>query len=170
MAYFNYKEGYRSSVADFLPVIYHTSWNKWIYGWSDALYNDQLILNMGYLGSIEIETPMILPGTYRLTLQFGYATSQQFMVEASNGSTGGSSEFSFDNNVNNTQTLAPYLQVTPNANGGYDLDLYKAVFPNTITFTEPSTHKLRILMTDPAAQTNSRFRMQLDYLYFEPVN
>lgn len=170
LAYFNYKEGYRSSVADFLPVIYHTSWNKWIYGWSDALYNDQLILNMGYLGSIEIETPMILPGTYRLTLQFGYATSQQFMVEASNGSTGGSSEFSFDNNVNNTQTLAPYLQVTPNANGGYDLDLYKAVFPNTITFTEPSTHKLRILMTDPAAQTNSRFRMQLDYLYFEPVN
>lgn len=170
LAYFNYKEGYRSSVADFSPVIYHTSWNKWIYGWSDALYNDQLILNMGYLGSIEIETPMILPGTYKLTLQFGYATSQQFMVEASNGSNGGSSEFSFDNSVSNTQTLAPYLQVTPNVNGGYDLDLYKAVFPNTVTFTEPSTHKLRILMTDPAAQTNSRFRMQLDYLYFEPVN
>ena len=170
LSYFNYKEGYRSSVADFSPVIYHTCWNKWAYGWSDALYNDQLILNMGYLGSIEMETPMILPGTYRLTLQFGYATSQQFMVEASSGSNGGTSEFSFDSNVSNTQTLAPYLQVTPNVNGGYDLDLYKAIFPNTVTFTEASTHKLRILITDPAAQTNSRFRMQLDYLYFEPVN
>lgn len=170
LSYFNYKEGYRSSVADFLPVIYHTSWNKWEYGWSDALYNDQLLLNMGYLGSIEMETPMILPGTYKITLQFGYATSQLFMVEATNGSNGGSSEFGFDGEGRNTQTIAPYLQVTPNANGGYDLDLYKAVFPNTVTFTEASTHRLRILMTDPAAQTNSRFRMQLDYLYFEPVN
>ena len=113
---------------------------------------------------------MISPGTYKLSLQFAYATTQQFMVDASNGSNGGSCEFSFDGNAANTQTLAPYLQVTPNESGAYVLGLYKASFANTVTFTEASTHKLRILMTDPAAQTNSRFRVQLDYLYFEPVN
>jgi uncharacterized surface protein with fasciclin (FAS1) repeats len=130
--------------------------------WSSCLYSDQLILNLGYMGHVSMKTPTIIAGKYKVTLNFCYATSMDFMRTSSDGSNGGQMQFTFDGEKE--QRLAPYSNVPANT-----LDDYKAVLYDELEFTKTSSHTLKIVVMDPAASTNSKFRIQLDYLLFEPI-
>lgn len=131
--------------------------------WTKCMYNDQLILNIGYTGSISMQTPIIVAGKYKVTLRMGYATSMNFIRNMTEGSNGGQMKFTFDND--NAVTAAPYTSITTNV-----LDVYDAVIYDQIEFTKTGKHNLKIVVMDPAASTHAKFRIQLDYLLFEPIN
>lgn len=48
-------------------------------GWNTANNMDFLMLNLGNTGWISMQTPSIIKGKYKVTLQFGYATSMDFI-------------------------------------------------------------------------------------------
>lgn len=130
--------------------------------WKDAKYGDMLILNLGYTGSIAMETPAIIKGKYKVTLHFGFAGSQDFMRLSNGGSNGGLMRFSFDNKT--SVDAKPYTTVPSKTLGNYSYVLF-----DEIEFTETSSHDLKIVILDPAAQTNENFRIYIDYLMFEPI-
>lgn len=130
--------------------------------WINAKNCDMLILNIGYMGSISMKTPAIIKGKYKVTLQFGYATSQKFIWEMSGGSNGGQMKFSFDGE--HVKDVLPYPTIPSSS-----LNVYKYVAYEEIEFTTTSTHDFKVVVMDPAASTNSAFRLYLDYLLFEPI-
>lgn len=130
--------------------------------WKDSKYGDMLILNLGYTGSIAMETPAIIKGKYKVTLHFGFASSQDFMRLSNGGSNGGLMRFSFDNK--NSIDAKPYTTVPSKTLGNYQYVLF-----DEVEFTETSSHEFKIVILDPAAQTNENFRIYIDYLMFEPI-
>ncbi len=130
--------------------------------WKVANKADMLMLNLGNTGWIEMTTPTILKGKYKVTLQFGYATSMNFIREGSSGSNGGQMKFTFDGE--NQVITKPYMTVPANT-----LDCYQAVIYDEIEFDSTSEHVFKLVMDDPAASTNSSYRIMIDYILFEPI-
>lgn len=131
-------------------------------GWNTANNMDFLMLNLGNTGWISMQTPSIIKGKYKVTLQFGYATSMNFIRTSSSGSNGGRMTFSFDGE--NSVTHAPYTTLSANTLGSYSYVIY-----DELEFTETSSHTFRLVMNDPAASTNASYRIYIDYLLFEPI-
>lgn len=148
---------------------YRTTHDKYEYAWWKMLNYDQLIINIGYNGTLTMNTPTILAGKYKVTLYFTYATSMNFMRLAgdidSQGSNGGLTSFTFDSNPNQSASRAIYASVPNNT-----LECYNTVLFDELEFTSTQTHNLQLVVLDPAASTHSSFRLQLDYLLFEPIN
>lgn len=130
--------------------------------WTKCLNKDQLILNIGYMGSISMQTPALIKGKYKLTLYFCYATTMDFIRTQTNGSNGGQMQFSFDDE--NKINASPYTTVSANT-----LDLYNVVLYDELEFEKTASHTLKIVVMDPTASSQSKFRIQLDYLLFEPI-
>ncbi|NDV65343.1 DUF5108 domain-containing protein [Bacteroides sp. 224] len=147
----------------FNTVGYHTA--KSGNAWKNNKYGDQIMLNVGNQGYIEMKTPAIITGKYKVTLYFCFANSMDFMRTATSGSNGGMMEFSFDGE--HKKSFAPYLTVPSKTLGTYPYVIYDENEP--LEFTKTGTHTLKILVNDPAASTNSSFRIQMDYMLFEPI-
>ncbi|MDR2804971.1 MAG: DUF5108 domain-containing protein [Dysgonamonadaceae bacterium] len=130
--------------------------------WTKCLNKDQLILNIGYMGSISMQTPALIKGKYKATLYFCYATTMDFIRTQTSGSNGGQMQFSFDGE--NKITASPYTTVSANT-----LDLYNVVLYDELEFEKTASHTFKIVVMDPTASSQSKFRIQLDYLLFEPI-
>lgn len=123
---------------------------------------DMLTINIGYMGNIAMKTPTLIRGKYKVTLQFGFATSMDFMRTQTGGSNGGQMKFTFDGG--HEQYVAPYPIVPKKT-----LGMYQVVAYEELEFDATSAHTFKIVVTDPAGSTNSNFRILLDYLLFEPI-
>lgn len=132
------------------------------YDWKNANNYDLLMLNLGYTGWISMQTPSIVKGKYKVTLQFGYATSMDYIRKATEGSNGGEVKISFDG----TNEVSNKMYTTVKAN---TLGLYQYVIYDELEFSETTTHTFKILLNDPAASTKNNYRIYLDYLLFEPI-
>lgn len=158
-----------TSTTGWANLEYRTAHNKYEYTWWKMLNYDQLIVNIGYNGTLTMSTPTILAGKYKVTLYFTYATSMNFMRLAgdvdSQGSNGGLTSFTFDNNPSQSASRAIYASVPNNT-----LDCYNTVLFDELEFSSTQAHSLQLVVLDPAASTHSSFRLQLDYLLFEPIN
>lgn len=123
---------------------------------------DMLTVNVGYNGSVAMETPTLIKGKYKVTLRFGFATSMDFMRLTSSGSNGGQMRLTFDDD--NEQYVTPYTEVPSKTLGMYNVVAY-----DEVEFETTTSHIFKFVVTDPAASTNSSFRLLLDYLLFEPI-
>lgn len=130
--------------------------------WIKANNYDMLMLNLGYTGWISMETPSVIKGKYKITLQFGYAGTMDFIRKASGGSNGGELKITFDGE--NETVCKPYMTIPTSS-----LDVYQYVIYNELEFTETATHTFKVLVNDPAASSNSNYRIYLDYVLFEPI-
>lgn len=130
-----------------------------------CLYNDQFILNLGYMSWVAMKTPTIIQGKYKVILHFCYATSMDFIrtADSSQKSNGGKMQFSFDGQ--HVIQCTPYTTVPTNKLDAYSYELY-----SEIEFDTTSDHTLKIVIMDPAASSNEKFRIQLDYLEFQPLD
>lgn len=147
---------------DYNPVDYFTV--KQSSAWTNCKYKDQLILNIGYTGSITMQSPIIIEGKYKITLKVCYATSMNFMRTQTSGSNGGSIKFILDNDETTAKQIPIYANVSSNTLGIYDVLLYEEY-----DFKKTEPHNLKMIVMDPSASTNAKFRIQLDYLLFEPI-
>ncbi|MDR0572643.1 MAG: DUF5108 domain-containing protein [Tannerella sp.] len=130
--------------------------------WTKCLNKDQMILNIGYMGAISMQTPVLIKGKYKVTLYFCYATTMDFIRKQTSGSNGGQMQFSFDDE--NKIIISPYTTVSANT-----LDLYNSVIYDELQFDKTSAHTLKISIMDPSASSQAKYRIQLDYLLFEPI-
>lgn len=146
----------------YYPVGYATP--KTGSAWTNCKNKDHIYLNLGYNGSIIMKTPILIAGKYKVILKVTYATSMNFMRTMSSGSNGGKIRFTFDGDSETTTEISIYASITANTLGLYDTVIY-----DEIEFSKTGTHSMKMVIADPAATSNSKFRIQLDYMTFEPI-
>ena len=146
----------------YYPVGYATP--KTGSAWTNCKNKDHIYLNLGYNGSIIMKTPILIAGKYKVILKVTYATSMNFMCTMTSGSNGGKIRFTFDGDSETTTEIPIYASITANTLGLYDTVIY-----DEIEFSKTGTHSMKMVIADPAATSNSKFRIQLDYMTFEPI-
>jgi uncharacterized surface protein with fasciclin (FAS1) repeats len=126
-----------------------------------AINYDRLVLNLGYMGTLSMQTPTLVRGKYKVGLSFIYLTDQSFMRTMTDGN-GGLMKISFDGTHN--ANVSPYTTVSSTLAGVYESTLY-----SEIEFDETAPHTFKIIVMDPSASTNSKFSLQLDAITFTPI-
>lgn len=132
--------------------------------WTNCKNKDHIYLNLGYNGSIIMKTPILIAGKYKVILKVTYAKSMDFMRTMSSGSNGGKVRFTFDDNADTTTEIPIYASIAANELGVYDTVIY-----DEIEFSKTGTHSMKMVVADPAATSHNKFRIQLDYMTFEPI-
>ena len=153
--------------SDYLYVAYQTSKTASSSKWQYANNCDLLMLNLGNTGSIAMQTPTIMKGKYKVIIQFGYATSMDFIKNGGttsngSGSNRGGMKISFDGE--NEISCKPYTSYT-----GTALDLFQYTAYEELEFSRTTNHTFKLVIDDPAASTHSKYRIYLDYILFEPI-
>ena len=146
----------------YYPVGYATP--KTGSAWTNCKNKDHIYLNLGYNGSIIMKTPILIAGKYKVILKVTYATSMNFMRTMTSGSNGGKIRFTFDGDSETTTEIPIYASITANTLGLYDTVIY-----DEIEFSKTGTHSMKMVIADPAATSNSKFRIKLDYMTLEPI-
>ncbi|MGV8090743.1 MAG: DUF5108 domain-containing protein [Mangrovibacterium sp.] len=120
-----------------------------------AYKNDMLIVNLGYMGNVSMESPSILKGKYQVVLYYACAGSLSDFI---NG--GSKCQFSLDD-----QSSEVYVYDGAKASVGiYSLTLF-----NEIEFDDTGSKTLKLVLMDARATNHSSYRLQLDYVKFIPV-
>ncbi|MBQ8607555.1 MAG: DUF5108 domain-containing protein [Bacteroidaceae bacterium] len=128
---------------------------------SAANNKDRVVFNLGYLGWVNMKTPTLVRGKYRVELDFVYTLEHSFMRTISDGN-GGLLKMTFDDM--NEILVSPYTTVSKNTVGVYSTVLYEE-----IEFENTATHKMNFVVMDPAASTNNKFSLQFDCIRFIPI-
>lgn len=123
---------------------------------------DRLAFNLGYLGWVQMETPTLIRGKYRVELDIVYLTNQSFMRIISEGSNGSLIKVSVDGE--NEIKRTPYATITSSSANVYSTVLYEE-----IDFETTSSHLMKFLVMDPAASTHKDFSLQFDCIRFIPI-
>jgi len=141
--------------------------------WSNLMYHDHMIINVGTNGYVEMTTPAIIQGKYKVILHVSYATSQLFILRQTSGSNGGEMRFTFDPNTDNEISITgkPYTTYPDNGtSSGPALGRHSWVMFNELDFAKTGTHRFRITVLDPAASVSTvNYRLGIDYIQFVPI-
>lgn len=145
------------------------------------VFNEDLLnLSLGYKGTIVMNSPALIPGKYRVTLRYFYANSMRYFRWFGNGSNGGVTTFQFTDAQVPEVSVALYSSLpndiaSVNATTGeityktkqglQDVVLYEA-----LDITEMREYPFKVTMDDPAANNSKDYRVQIDYILFEPIN
>ncbi len=127
----------------------------------DCLYHDRVVFNVGYQGSVTMQTPTLVKGKYKVTISMAYLTEHSF-IRTSNGCKGGMMRLTVDGE--NQILTAPYTSITKSLAGVYEATLY-----DELEFDETASHTFKFVVMDPAASTNSKFSLQFDAITFTPI-
>ena len=122
----------------------------------NAYLGDLMIVNLGYTGWIELTTPTIVKGTYRV--EFAYAGYKAMIAKYGPGS---SLKVTLDD------YLAKFLMWK-----GWDkkqMGVGCDVLFESVTFEETGTHSFKAVFMDQSASTNSNYFQRWDYLKFIPI-
>lgn len=130
---------------------------------SAANYNDRVVFNLGYMGSVSMRTPTIVRGKYRMELNFVYLSDHNFMRQMTDGN-GGLIRMTIDDDPATQKNIAPYTTVSKSTAGVYTATLYEE-----IEFSMTSNHTFRFVVMDPAASSNKNFSLQFDCITFIPI-
>ncbi|KOH44404.1 fasciclin domain-containing protein [Sunxiuqinia dokdonensis] len=121
-----------------------------------AYKNDMLVVNLGYLGHVTMQTPVLLQGRYKVELFYASAGSLAPFVSG-----GSLCKVSLDATENEV-----YVYDGAKASVG----IYGMTLFNEIEFDETDAHQFKVVLLDARATTHSAYRLQLDYLKFTPIN
>lgn len=133
--------------------------------------NDRIVFNLGYMGTVQMNTPTLVKGKYRLELRIIYTTSHSFMRQQSDGN-GGLVKMAFDADPETGAVpspdkqvfVSPYTKVTSALPGIYTSTIFEEV-----EFTETAPHTFTLTVLDPAASSNKNFSLQFDCITFTPI-
>lgn len=127
---------------------------------SGAYFDDFLIVNVGFMGTMKITTPTILKGRYQVTLRHGYEGT---MWDIASGA-GSKVKFTLDD-LPFEATLYKQSKISAQSSAL----MLEDVLWTEIEFPETGSHTFGLVVMDPLASTHSNYRLLLDYLKFEPV-
>lgn len=122
--------------------------------------NNALMLNLGHTGWIELESPTIIKGKYKVELCYG---SDFGMLGCySNGS---STSFRLDDYSTGKELYKGLMQKLMLSSGVDIITLWPSV-----TFEESGTHKFKAIMNDIMAKTGATYHQMYDYIKFTPID
>ncbi len=127
-----------------------------IYG---AYMNNLLELNLGYGGWVELESPTIIKGRYKVELFYG---ANSVLKPFCGG--GSRTRFILDNDE--TSDVYIYKGVTLPAN---NYGLYSVELWGNVEFENSEKHTLKGQMMDINAKTNNDYHQLWDYVKFTPI-
>lgn len=137
----------------------------------NALNNNFFIVNVGQMGWVQLKTPTIIKGKYRVELYHG-AT----IALASYYTTGSQTRFIFDDKtpqaVAKTQYIwrgAPANVPNPNGSGTVTSYVHKEVLFDEIEFETSESHTFKAVLMDTKASSGA-YRQMWDYLKFIPLD
>lgn len=130
-----------------------------------AYMNNLLVLNLGYAGWIQFNTPTIIAGKYKVVLHYASEATMRSFHAA-----GSLTKFQVDPELGNDEwTTNKYvfrgLPTTGFTYGSGDLTLF-----DEMEFETSGTHVFRATILDINAKTNGSYHQLWDYLEFIPVN
>lgn len=143
---------------------YVTIINNPTHTWANSLFKDFLLIGLGRQGSITMKTPPILPGNYKITLHYVYANSMNKFLKQDEGNGGLTSFALTDMNISSSHLLYSSLPSTQT------MGLCEKVIFDEVTFNTQKAHDLRITLDDAVASSSKDYRIQIDYIHFEPIN
>jgi uncharacterized surface protein with fasciclin (FAS1) repeats len=121
-----------------------------------AYMHDMLVVNLGYLGNVTMKTPVVLKGKYKVELYYACAGSLAPFVSG-----GSLCKVSLDETDNEV-----YVYDGASASVG----IYDMVLFDEVEFDETDSHDFKIVLLDARATTHDKYRLQLDYIKFTPIN
>ncbi len=140
---------------------YYTVKNA-VYEYSKAMNNDFLMIGLGRGGYVEMRTPPLLSGRYKITVRYVYANTMVNYRDQKEGN-GGLTTFGItDMGISTSKLLYSVL-------GTKTMGLYDMVLFEDITFGTTGSHNFRITLDDAAASNSKNYRVQIDYVLFEPI-
>lgn len=133
---------------------------------TNAYRNDRVLFNLGYMGQVEMKTPTLVRGKYRVEITIGYVNALKFMAQQSQGN-GGMLKIAFDGREDATVYTKPYTKINTTAylTGGF----LTTELMEEVEFTETTAHNFQMIVMDPAASTNSSSTIQIDCIRFIPI-
>lgn len=130
--------------------------------YANALNNDRVVFNVGYLGHFTMNTPTIVKGKYKVEVSIVYTTKQSFIRTMGDGN-GGMLHITFDGKKD--KIVTPYTQIGSSFLPG----VYTATLYDEVEFSTTASHAMKFVVMDPAASTNSSFCLQFDAITFTPI-
>lgn len=121
-----------------------------------AYNHDMLVVNLGYLGNVSMQTPVLLKGRYKVELFYASAGSLAPFVSG-----GSLCKVSLDATENEV-----YVYDGAKASVG----IYGMTLFNEIEFDATDSHQFKVVLLDARATTHDKYRLQLDYIKFTPIN
>ncbi len=131
-----------------------------------ALNHDCLYLNMGYMGEVTFETPVVLPGRYRIVMSYIYDSSMAPFRTYKNGSNGGLTSVQLDGQGERSKKLL-YSSISEAELNTFLFDLEVT---SEVEFTEAGRHTLTVRFEDPAASNSNKFYVIIDHFRFIPLD
>lgn len=125
--------------------------------------NDRIVFNVGYMGTVQMTTPTIVKGKYKVELTIAYLIDHSFMRKL-DGSNGGLMRMSFDDREDATVYVTPYTKVDSALPGYYTSTIY-----DEVDFTETAAHDFKFVVLDPSASSSNKFSLQFDCITFTPI-
>lgn len=145
------------------PAMYYTAGIK--AGAYRALNHDCLYLNLGYMGEVTFETPVILPGRYRVVMTYLYESSLASFRTYKNGSNGGLTSVQLDGEGERSKKLL-YSSI---AEADVNNALFELEVASEVEFTTAGRHTLNVRIEDPAASNSNKFYVVIDHFRFIPL-
>ncbi len=124
-----------------------------------AMNHDFLALNLGANGRIKLKTPVLVKGSYSVTIHYGFNNNIEEL--ASGGSL---TKFSFGEDA----VIYPSLYNGAALAWGAP-KMNNMVLTNKIDFEETTALDLEIVLLDPRASTYSNYLLLLDRIVFTPI-
>lgn len=130
-----------------------------------ALNHDYLQFNLGYMGEATFETPVLLPGRYRIVMSYIYSPDQANFRTYKNGSNGGLTTVQLDNQPEKASKLI-YSSISETELNTFFFELEVA---SEVEFLEAGRHTLKVQFADPAASNSNKYYILLDHFRFIPL-
>lgn len=130
-----------------------------------ALNHDYLQINLGYMGEATFETPVVVPGKYRVVMSYIYSPDQGNFRTYKNGSNGGLTTVQLDEQTEKASKLI-YSSISESELNTFFFELEVA---SEIEFLEAGRHTLTLQFADPAASNSNKFYILLDHFRFIPI-
>ncbi len=129
-----------------------------------AYLNNLLVLNLGYAGWIQFNTPTIIKGRYKVTLHYASEATMRTFHAA-----GSLTKFQLDPMDNEAAWTKNSYIFKGLPTSAYTYGSADAVLFDEVEFETSGSHVFRATMLDINAKTNGSYHQLWDYVLFTPI-
>jgi len=129
--------------------------------------NNLMIINLGYAGTIQFQTPTIVKGKYKVVFYYGGAAGLKGYY------TGGSlTKINLDDYQRSLYMWkglpAKFTEVAKQTNSNAS-GVASDVLWDAVQFDKSESHTFKVTLMDINAKTNANYRQMWDYVEFVPI-
>lgn len=127
-----------------------------------SLNNDCLLVSVGQMGWVQMPTPVLLKGKYKVEMQFWYDAKKQYEMRANCAI-----KVLFDGKHAN-EPGSPILAEHPKDKKEWHV--YTMTLYDEVEFTETKSHLFKLVTITSQASSKAGYYFLLDYIKFIPIN